>query len=150
FVCTISVLLSLMYLPPYDMPCGDKEVYRYVGRVMLKGGVPYRDVFDHKPPLIFFLNYAALLPGGNYGLWIIDTCLVLLVTGMFYSLCKKYRLPLPWILPLLFNLMLRDFMMSLGMGMTREYTAIFQMIFFCVLLGKYKYRYFILGLLSGL
>jgi hypothetical protein len=132
------------------MPCGDKEVYRYVGRMMMKGGVPYRDVFDHKPPLIFFLNYIAILLGGDWGLWIIDTCLALLATGMFYSLCKKYRIPLPWILPLLFNLMLRDFMMSLGMGMTREYTTILQMIFFCVLLGKRRYRYFILGLLSGL
>ena len=150
FVCTLSVLLSLLYIPPYDIPCGDKEVYRYVGRVMLRGGLPYRDVFDHKPPLIFFLNYAALLLGGNWGLWLIDTCLVLLATGMFYSLCKKYQLPLPWILPLLFNLMLRDFMISLGMGMTREYTAILQIIFFCVLLGKHRYRYFILGLLSGL
>jgi hypothetical protein len=150
FVCMLSVLLSLMYIPPYDIPCGDKEVYRYVGRVMLRGGVPYRDVFDHKPPLIFFLNYAALLAGGNWALWIIDTCLVVLATGMFYSLCKKYRFSFPWILPLLFNLMLRDFMMSLGMGMTREYTTILQMIFFCVLLGKYRYRYFILGLLSGL
>ena len=150
FVSMLSVLLSLLYVPPYDMPCGDKEVYRYVGRVVQRGGVPYRDVFDHKPPLIFFLNYAAILLGGDWGLWIIDTCLVLLATGMFYSLCKKYRIPLPWILPLLFNLMLRDFMMSLGMGMTREYTTILQMIFFCVLLGKYRYRYFILGLLSGL
>lgn len=150
FVCTLSVLLSLMYVPPYDMPCGDKEVFRYVGRVIQRGGVPYRDVFDHKPPLIFFLNYAAILLGGDWGLWVIDTCLVLLATGMFYNLCKKFRIPLPWILPLLFNLMLRDFMMSLGMGMTREYTTILQMIFFCVLLGKYRYRYFILGLLSGL
>lgn len=150
FILSASVLLSLLYVPPYDMPCGDKDVYRYVGQVILKGGVPYRDVFDHKPPLIFFLNYAALLLGGNWGLWLIDTCLVLFATGMFYNLCKKYRLPLPWILPLLFNLMLRDFMMSLGMGMTREYTAILQIIFFCVLLGKHRYRYFILGLLSGL
>jgi hypothetical protein len=46
--------------------------------------------------------------------------------------------------------MLRDWQMSLGMGMTREYTTVLQLIFFCVLLGKYRYRYFLMGLLSAL
>ena len=152
FILSASVLLSLIYVPGFkhNPLCGDKEVYRYVGQVILNGGVPYRDVFDHKPPLIFFLNYAALLLGGDWGQWLIDTCLALLATGLFFQLGRKYKLPYPWLLPLLFNLMIRDFYMCLGMGMTREYTAMFQLIFFCVLLGKYRHRYFLLGLLSGL
>src|SRR5882757_6931766 len=150
FVLFASLLLGMLYLPAYNPLSGDKEIYRYIGRVMLKGGVPYKDVFDHKPPLIFFLNYAALLLGGDWGQWLIDTCLALLATGLFFQLGRKYKLPYPWLLPLLFNLMIRDFYMCLGMGMTREYTAMFQLIFFCVLLGKYRHRYFLLGLLSGL
>jgi hypothetical protein len=150
FVLAASVLLSLLYVPYYNIPNGDKEVYRCVGRVLLRGGVPYRDIFDHKPPLIFFLNYVALLLGGDWAQWLIDTCLGLLATGLFFQLGRKYRLPFPWLLPLLFNLMIRDFLMSLGMGMTREYTTMLQLIFFCVLLGKHRYRYFLLGLLSGL
>jgi hypothetical protein len=150
FILTVSLLLSLQFIPAFNTLLGDKEVYRYVGRVMLKGGVPYRDVFDHKPPLIFFLNYLALLLGGDWAQWLIDTCLVLLATCLFYQLGRKYRLPIPWLLPLLFNLMIRDFLMCLGMGMTREYTSILLLIFFCVFLGKSRYRHFQLGLLSGL
>lgn len=149
-ILAASLLLSLQYIPAFNLPNGDKEVYRYIGRVMLRGGVPYRDVFDHKPPLIFFLNYLVLLLGGDWAQWLIDTCLVLLATGLFYRLGRKYRLPFPWLLPLLFNLMLRDWLMCLGMGMTREYTSILLLIFFCVFLGKSRYRYFLLGLLSGL
>ena len=145
-----SVLLSLLYIPQFNILQGDKEIYRYIGLVMQKGGVPYRDVFDHKPPLIFFLNYAALLMGGDWGLWIIDALLTLLATALFFQLGRKYKLPYPWLLPLLFNLMLRNFLICLGMGMTREYTTIFLLFFFCVLLGKYRYRYYLLGLLAGL
>ncbi|HEY4285553.1 MAG TPA: hypothetical protein VGN00_00520 [Puia sp.] len=152
FILSASVLLSLLYIPGFghNPLSGDKEVYRYIGQVIRNGGVPYRDAFDHKPPLIFFLNYAALLLGGDWGQWLIDTCLALLATGAFFQLCRKYKLPYPWLLPLLFNLMIRDFYMCLGMGMTREYTSMLLLIFFCVLLGKYRYHYFLMGLLSGL
>jgi hypothetical protein len=150
FALLASLLLSLMYMPGYNILQGDKEIYRYVGLVILKGEVPYRDVFDHKPPLIFFLNYASLLLGGDWGQWIIDAGLALLATGLFYRLCKRYKLAFPWLLPLLFNLMLRDYFICVGVGMTREYTAMFQLIFFCVLMGKHRHRYFLLGVLSSL
>ena len=60
---TTSLLLSIFYIPYYNPLHGDKEVFRYVGQLMLRGGVPYRDVFDHKPPLIFVLYWASLFIG---------------------------------------------------------------------------------------
>jgi hypothetical protein len=149
-VASLSLVLSLCYIPAYNVLCGDKEVYRYVGRVILEGGVPYRDVFDHKPPLIFFLNYLVLGLGGDWAQWTIDTLLVLAVSGLFFQLGRRYRLAFPWLLPVLFNFMIRDYVMCLGMGMTREYTAVFFLAFFCVLMGKHRYRYYFLGVLSGL
>jgi len=140
----------MLYLPAFNPLSGDKEIYRYIARVMLKGGVPYKDVFDHKPPLIFFLNYAALLLGGDWGQWLIDMALALLTTGLFYRLCKRHQLPYPWLLPLLFNLMIRDHLMCLGMGMTREYTTMFLLLFFCAVMGRSRYRYFLMGGISGL
>ncbi|HVS95443.1 MAG TPA: hypothetical protein VHE54_03125, partial [Puia sp.] len=148
FVLAASLVLSLFYIPRYNEISGDKEVYRYVGLLMHKGGVPYRDVFDHKPPLIFFLNYAGVLLHG-WAQWIIDTLLVLLATFLFFRLGKKYRLPYPWVPPLLFNLMIRDHLLCLGIGMTREYTAIFMVIFFCIFLGKHRFRYAGLGAMAA-
>ncbi|HEV3326083.1 MAG TPA: hypothetical protein VG052_10775, partial [Puia sp.] len=148
FLLTACGLLTLLYCPPVDIPLDDKEVFRYAGRVILKGGIPYRDFFDHKPPLIFFLNSLGLLLG-NWGLWLIDLFLALLATGLFFRCCRKYRLPYPWLLPLLFNLMLRDFLICDGIGMTREYTTLLQLLFFCALIGKYRQRHFVAGLLSA-
>ena len=61
---------------------------------------PYRDFFDHKPPLIYFLNFAGLCLG-TWGLWLIDLTLVLLATGRFFSnAVSGISLPFPWLLPL--------------------------------------------------
>jgi hypothetical protein len=149
FVLTVCIVLSLFYCPPFDHLEDDKDIWQYGGWAISKGIVLYRDLFDHKPPLIFLLNFMGL-PLGNWGLWVIDLCLALLTTWLFFRLCVDYRLPHPWLLPLFFNLMIRDFLMCAGMGMTREYTALFQLIFFCVLMGKSRYRYFLTGLLTAL
>lgn len=150
FVFGVSVLLSLVYCPPYDMEIDDKEIFRYAGLAILRGQVPYRDFFDHKPPMIFFINAAGLLLGGPWGLWLINALLAVLATVFLFNLCRQYRLPFPWLLPLLFNLMIRDRLISLGINMTREYTTFFLVLFFCILLGKYRYRHFLLGLLTAL
>jgi 4-amino-4-deoxy-L-arabinose transferase-like glycosyltransferase len=50
-ICLVPVLL---YLPMLTTPFnGDEGFYATVARMMLHGGIPYRDAFDNKPPLIF-------------------------------------------------------------------------------------------------
>ncbi|GGB07000.1 hypothetical protein [Puia dinghuensis] len=144
-----SLLLSLMYCPPVDPEFGDKEFFRYCGRVLLLGQVPYRDFFDHKPPLIYFVNAAGILLG-HWGMWIITATLALLVTGLFYRLCCRYRLAFPWLLPLLFNLMLRDNMIAHGINFTREYSTYFIMLFFLTMMSKSRYRHFGMGFFAAL
>jgi 4-amino-4-deoxy-L-arabinose transferase-like glycosyltransferase len=149
FIISACLLLSMLYCPPWDIFYDDKEIFRYFGMVITRGGMPYRDFFDHKPPLIFLLNSAGLLLG-SWGLWIIDTSLVLLTTLLFFDLGKRYRIAYPWLLPLLFNLLCRNHLICEGIGMTREYTAIFLVISFCLIIGKYRYKYLLLGIFSGL
>ncbi len=148
-VLASCLLLSFLYCPPVNVFYDDNEIFKYFGLLIHKGGVPYRDAFDHKPPLIFFLNYVGLILG-SWGLWLLDTLLVLLTSLFFLDLCKKFRLSYPWILPLLFNLLIRNFLVCEGIGMTREYTAIFLLLFFCVMLGKFRYKHLLLGLLTSL
>jgi hypothetical protein len=148
FILTVSVLLSFCYNPHFNWLSGDKEIFRYIGRLILRGRVPYRDAFDHKPPLIYFVNAAGLLMG-SWGEWFIGTSLALVATFLFFRLNVTWRFSFPWLLPLLFNLMLRDWLICLGMGMTREYTACLGLIFFCVCMGRQPYRYILLGLIGG-
>lgn len=139
------LLLSLLYCPPVDIFYDDKEIFRYFGMFISRGGVPYRDLFDHKPPLIFFMNLF-----GPWGLWLIDTFLVTLACLLFFRTCRQYRLPIPWLLPLLFVLLIRNYLTCEGVGMTRAYTAVFQLIFFSVMLSAGRFRYFIMGTLAAL
>jgi len=150
FVMGACLVLSILYCPPYNVLINDMEVFRYMGLAISKGSVPYRDFFDHKPPLIYFLNYAGWLADGAWGLWVINTSLALFATWLFFQRCRSFKLPYPWLLPLLFNLMLRDNLISGGSNGTREFTALFFLLFFCLLVGKSRYRDLWLGLLSGL
>ncbi|MCL2701896.1 MAG: hypothetical protein FWE88_09445 [Phycisphaerae bacterium] len=68
----VVVLLACMYVGSRgvhyvsaEMPRGDSGVFTAVGWHMLQGDVLYRDAWDHKPPMIAFLNAAALWAGGT-------------------------------------------------------------------------------------
>jgi hypothetical protein len=148
FVIIACLVLSFIHCPLFELFFDDKEIFKYTGLVLLKGGVPYKDFFDHKPPLIFFINYLGLLLG-SWGLWIIDTLFILLTTLLFFNTCKKYRVALAWLPPILFNLMIRNNTASLGVGMTREYAAIFLLIAFCLVMSEHKYKFYLLGLATG-
>ena len=50
----ICVLPVLLYIPFLNEPfMRDEGFYATVGQSILDGGVPYRDAFDNKPPMIF-------------------------------------------------------------------------------------------------
>jgi hypothetical protein len=115
---------------------------------MLKGGVPYRDVFDHKPPLIYFISYLGLFLGG-WLQWLFNVFLTLLASLLLFRLGRKYRLAYPWVPPLLFNLMLHDFLICGAGGITREYSAILLVIFFCLAIGRHRWRYYLLGFIAA-
>ncbi len=149
FLILVSVTLNLLNIPTSELFSDDKEIFKYAGLVIYKGGVPYRDFFDHKPPLIYFLNafnwyFNVWVP------WLLDTFLVLFSTLLFYWLCRKSKLSWPWLLPFIYNLLIRYSLVSFGNGMTREYTAVFLLMFFCVMQGNAKYKYYLMGLLTGL
>jgi hypothetical protein len=149
FIVLGSVALNFLNSPVSQIFSDDKEIFRYAGQVIYRGGVPYRDFFDHKPPLIYFLNSLSWYIG-SWFTWALDTLLILLASLLFYWLCRKNKMAWPWFLPLIFNLLIRYSLVSFGNGMTREYTTAFLLIFFCVMQGNARYKYLILGLLTGL
>lgn len=51
----------------------DSSVFIYVAKSMQSGQVPYVNVFDHKGPLIYFINYLGIPLTNNYiGIWLIE------------------------------------------------------------------------------
>ncbi|MFA4967310.1 MAG: glycosyltransferase family 39 protein [Candidatus Margulisiibacteriota bacterium] len=58
FILVLQVFLRLPFLlSPLDR---DEGLYGYMGQRILAGEIPYRDVFDHKPPVVYYI-YAAVI-----------------------------------------------------------------------------------------
>lgn len=82
----------------------DVNILNTVGRGMFNGFVPYRDLIDHKGPLIYFLFGLGeqLTPGRYHGLYLIE---VLCLAGAMFFGWKTMRLYRPglspvWLAPL--------------------------------------------------
>ncbi len=53
-------------------PSHDYSIFAYIGQQILRGKIPYTQLWDHKPPVIFYLNAIGLkLFGGSLaGIWV--------------------------------------------------------------------------------
>jgi hypothetical protein len=57
-----ALLVLLPNAPVNRVPSEDEGVFLHVARTIAEGGMPYRDVWDHKPPGVYLLD---LLVGAN-------------------------------------------------------------------------------------
>lgn len=48
----------------------DSTYYSYFGQAMEKGLVMYADIFGHKGPMLFVINYIGILISESYGVWL--------------------------------------------------------------------------------
>ena len=64
----------------------DSAVFQYIARMILDGKMPYRDVFDHKGPLIYLFNTAGLFISKQIGLWIVE----LILYSSALQLCIRF------------------------------------------------------------
>lgn len=57
----------------YDGDCsGDSAIFRYMAYAASRGQIWYKDVWDHKGPLIFFLNFIGQRISFWRGIWIVE------------------------------------------------------------------------------
>src|SRR5689334_8861317 len=58
FADAIGAFIAFLFaVPSLSYPFGhDQAVHFYIGREWLRGGLPYRDAFDYKPPAIYALH----------------------------------------------------------------------------------------------
>ena len=64
----------------------DSSVFKYVARVIENGGMPYRDTFDHKGPLIYILNLVGLKFGECRGIWGVEFATLFLTFAAMYKI----------------------------------------------------------------
>lgn len=152
------VLCVLLPISPLNMPFAtrDSGVFLYIGWRILNGDVPYRDVWDHKPPIIFYINALGLFISDNsrWGVWLIEFIAVLAAAFIGFRLIKKVFGTGPAIMSSFLWLFSLVFMIE-GGNFTTEYTLPLQ--FTCLWLvcdvneGKIPYlHWFLLGVINAI
>lgn len=154
FLGTLVVLLPVSPLnAPYSLR--DSGVFLYTGWRILSGELPYTHVWDHKPPMIFFLNALGLSisPHSKWGVWLLEFVFLFLAAYIGFKLCKQafgvFAASIStfiWLFAL--------FSILSGGNLTTEYTLLFQfasLFLFWLANSKDKtgYHYLSIGLLGG-
>ena len=71
----------------------DQAVFLYVGRLVLHGGIPYRDAFDHKGPLVYLLDAAGLAIHGVFGVWLLELLCLAVSTVFAHKTARCFAPP---------------------------------------------------------
>ena len=71
----------------------DSTVFLYIGRLILHGGIPYRDAFDHKGPLVYLLDAAGLAIHGVFGVWLLELLFLTVSTVFAYKTARLLAPP---------------------------------------------------------
>lgn len=154
----VGVLFVLLPVSPLNMPYTfrDSGVFLYFGWRILNGELPYRDIWDHKPPVIFYLNALglAITDGSRWGVWVIELIFLFLAAYLGYQLLKKVFGLLPAVLSLLIWLLALVPLLQ-GGNFATEYALTWQFaalwLFYHADKSKKPLRvYFLIGLLGGI
>ena len=84
----VSCDCSTCWLFP-TRPMRDSSVFRYIGLLMKNGGIPYRDTFDHKGPILYFINYLGILFGVN-GVWLFELLFLSATSILTYKVIRRF------------------------------------------------------------
>jgi hypothetical protein len=93
FMLLLAAVLALCALlfPPLGLtPNRDSGVYLYAGERMLQGDALYRDVWDHKPPLVHFLNLVMVSTGAPlWGIWLLGVICIGVATWLLWLQMRR-------------------------------------------------------------
>lgn len=95
FLFVIVFVISLIYLdssPIYKntLPDVDSSVFQVMGKGLLENKIVYKDLFDHKGPIVYLINAIALLISDKYGLFIIEVIIAYIGTIFIYKTARIF------------------------------------------------------------
>ena len=92
----IIIILTFLTLWVYSpilqpVPGRDSGVYIFVAKQLLLGKIPYKDIWDHKPPGIYFIDAFGLTIGhaSLWGIWLLEYINLFTATIIIFHLAKK-------------------------------------------------------------
>lgn len=149
FLFFATLALSYFISPIFKTPQTDRQVFVYGSMTLLKGGVPYKDFFDHKPPLIYLILSLGWIFKW-WGIWIVGVVAKWIAAIFLYKVALVFLTRLSILVPLVFLVVLLDpFIICMG-SFTREYTAIFIAITLSLILLNPGKTFVLTGVMTGL
>ena len=93
FLFVIVLIISLIYLDssplyPNMLPDIDSSVFQVMGKGLLENKIIYKELFDHKGPIVYIINAIALLISDRYGLFIIEVIIAYIGTIFIYKTAR--------------------------------------------------------------
>lgn len=151
----IFSMMVMMPLHPNFMThtLRDSGLFMYIGWRILEGEIPYRDVWDHKPPIIFYLNALGLLINEHWGVWIIQLIFIFSSFILLHKLVSTIFDKQTSLIAICIASITLFFALE-GGNLTTEYTILFQVLGI-YLFHKYSHNknkkiLFLIGILGGL
>lgn len=126
-------LVTLLFIswttsPIFEGLGWDSSIFLLIGKSVAKGYEMYVDLFDHKGPILFFINaIPQIFIKGTLGVFIIQVLTMSISLGLIYRISKKYiKNNLSYIMPLLY-LAYMSFTYE-GGNLSEEYSNLFCLI----------------------
>jgi hypothetical protein len=141
----------------YSVVESDSGVYAYIGSAIVRGQVPYRDVWEQKPPIGFYLDALAvrLMGPSPWAIWWLDLIWIVLAAVLLMLVLRKMIGLLPAFLASLIFVAGVMVPANFGGGNLMEiYSFVPQVLVIAAAYGFFATRrkrwVFLVGLLTGL
>ena len=85
----VSIAVLLPNHPAGRDPAEDSGVFFYAAQRLLDGGAPYRDIWDHKPPGVYFVDAIGIAIGGQTGVWLVQLASLIAAALMGYRALSR-------------------------------------------------------------
>ena len=85
----LSVGVLLPNHPAGRDPAEDAGVFFYAAQRLLDGGAPYRDIWDHKPPGVYFVDAVGIALAGRTGVWFVQVAFLVAAVLLGYRALRR-------------------------------------------------------------
>jgi len=85
----VAIAVMLPNNPTGRDPAEDTGVFFYAAQRLLDGGLPYRDIWDHKPPGVYVVDAAGLALGGRAGIWVVQLAFLVAAVVLGYLAMRR-------------------------------------------------------------
>lgn len=154
----LLILNYILFYPAVNKsitPGRDSGVFLYIAQQIREGQIPYLQLWDHKPPLIYYIDILGLSLGKGqiWGVNIVELLFISLSIIFAFILLRKVFGLIPSILSIII-LQLMYYRVLEGGNLTEEYGVLFQfliiLLFYLTVKTKKLFLYFIIGVFGGL